>query len=334
MTPRALFGLLFHADKALDLVGSALELGVLARLDAGPVGLEALCASTGARPGRMYKFMDGLESLGLVVRDQPSDAIESSTYRACEPLEAAARTVLGPGSIERDRDAYPWRDLLGRLPEVLRGDRSSRFDWPPRSPEGVATFEASMAAGCPPLIEAWRAHTAAVFAGGRSRWLDVGGGDGTLAASLLAQLPEVCADVYNLPEVEPMVRARARAARVDGRLGFVGGDFLAAPLPGGYDVISFVRVLHDWHAEIARQLVSKAREALRPGGAIVVCEEFRTPDRLAVQFFWTYFLIGADACASRLREVDWYLEVLRAAGFEPAQLLPGAFELVLARKPS
>jgi hypothetical protein len=37
----------------------------------------------------------------------------------------------------------------------------------------------------------------------------------------------------------------ARAAGLAGRLGFMGGDFLNGPLPGGYDTLSFVRGLHD-----------------------------------------------------------------------------------------
>jgi SAM-dependent methyltransferase len=333
VSPRALLSLLFHADKALDLVQTALDLGVLERLDEGPVSLDALCASTRAEPLRMYKFLDGLESLGLVERRQPADAIASALYVAREPLTPAARAVLGPESIERDRDKYPWREVYGRLPAVLRGEGSARFAWPPATPNEVASFEASMAAGCPPLAESFADHIAALFGDGRPvRWLDVGGGDGTLAASVLARAPHVSADVYNLPATESLVRRRAADAHLEGRLGFVGGDFLREPLPRGYDVLSFVRVLHDWPAETARALVVKAADALDTGGRVVVCEEFRAPDRLAVQFFWTYFLVGVDACVSRLRELQWYKDVLCASGFDEPRVLPGPFELVLARR--
>jgi SAM-dependent methyltransferase len=337
MSPRALLSLLFHAEKALDVVQAALELGVLDRLDAGPVGLDDLCAATGARPLRLYKLLDGLESLGLVERRQPGDALASATYVSRAPLARAARETLGPESIERDRDRYPWREIHGRLPEVLRGERSTPFAWPPQTPEEVASFEASMAAGCAPLAESFRANASALFGDGPAgsrplRWLDVGGGDGTLAAAVLAHAPHVSADVYNLPLAEPLVRRRASEAGVAGRLGFVGGDFLKEPLPRGYDVISFVRVLHDWPAEVARTLLQSAAKALAPGGMVVVSEEFRTADRLGVQFFWTYFLVGVDACVSRLREIDWYLSALQDSGFEQAQVLGGAFEIVAARK--
>ena len=157
-------------------------------------------------------------------------------------------------------------------------------------------------------------------------------GDGSLAAGVLPGSAHVAADVLNLPAVAPLVARRASAARLEDRLGFVGGDFLREPLPGGYDVISFVRVLHDWPAETARMLVAKAHAALAAGGSVVVCEEFRTSERLAVQFFWTYFLIGADACVSRLREVEWYLRALGDVGFQDARVLQGSCEVIVARK--
>jgi demethylspheroidene O-methyltransferase len=333
MKARGLMSLLFHAEKALDLVQTALDLGVLERLDAGPATLDELCAASGARPLRMYKFMDGLESLGLVERRQPSDALASSSYVTREPLAPAARSVLAADSIERDRDRYPWRDVRGHLPVVLRGDRSADFAWPPETPDAVASFETSMSAGCPPLVETFAQHSMTIFhADAPLRWLDVGGGDGTLVAGLLPQMPNVSADVFNLPATEPLVKRRMSGADLLGRIGFVGGDFLRDPLPSGYDVISFVRVLHDWPAEVARTLVTKAYAALPIGGHLVICEEFRTRERLAVQFFWTYFLIGVDACVSRLREVEWYTRVLADVGFEEIRVLPGAFEIVLARK--
>jgi len=205
----------------------------------------------------------------------------------------------------------------------------AQFAWPPRTADEVRGFERSMAAGAPPIIEALRAARAQIFGTGARRWLDVGGGDGTVAAALLGALPGVTGDVYNLPAVEGLVRARAAS---ESRLGFVAGDFLAEPLPHGYDVLSFIRVLHDWPADVARGLLGKAADALAPGARLVICEEFRTPERLAIQLFWTYFLVGVDGCVSRLREVAWYEAALGALGFVDVQVIPGAFDVVIATR--
>jgi SAM-dependent methyltransferase/DNA-binding HxlR family transcriptional regulator len=339
MNARSLLALLWNADKALDLLRTAKDLGLLERLDAGPVRLDDLAAAVGARPLRLYKFLDGLESLGLVERrqasdDLPSDDLLAAEYVSVEPLAPAVEAVLGEQSIERDRDRYPWREIHGRLGEVLAGDLDARFAWPPATEEEVRGFERSMAAGTGPIVEAMAAARSEVFDGhgGNRRWLDVGGGDGTVAETLLRADPRLTCDIFNLPPVAGLVEERARASGLADRLGFVVGDFLAGPLPEGYDVLSFVRVLHDWPADVARMLLEKARGALPPGGRIAICEEFRTQDRLAVQFFWTWFLIGADACTSRLREVSWYTEALAALGFADIQVIPGAFDVVVATR--
>jgi len=331
MNARSLLALLFHAEKALDLVQTARDLGLLAPLDAGPVTLRDLAVATNARPLRLYKFLDGLESLGLVERRQASDDLLDAEYVSTEPLAPAVEGVLGAGSIERDRDRYPWREIHGRLGEVLAGGLDARFPWPPETEEDVRGFERSMTAGCGPIIEALVAARGEVF-DGRTRWLDVGGGDGTVAETLLRAEPRLTCDVFNLPSVAPLVEERARAAGLANRLGFAGGDFLDGPLPGGYDVLSFVRVLHDWPADVARMLLEKAWRALPPGGRLAICEEFRTRDRLAVQFFWTYFLTGVDACTSRLREVEWYTEALAALGFVDIRVIPGPFDVIIATR--
>ncbi|MFL6260834.1 MAG: methyltransferase [Thermoanaerobaculia bacterium] len=331
MNARSLLALLFNADKALDLLQTAKDLGLLARLDAGPVRLGELAVAVGARPLRLYKFLDGLESLGLIERRQPSDDLLSTEYVSVEPLVSAVEAVLGEGSIERDRDKYPWREIHGRLREVLTGDLDARFPWPPETEEDVRAFERSMAAGCGPILESLLAARAEVF-DCRTRWLDVGGGDGTVAEALLRSDPRLTCDVFNLPQAAGLVEDRARAAGLADRLGSISGDFLNEPLPEGYDVLSFVRVLHDWPADVARTLLEKAKAALPPGGRLVICEEFRTRDRLAVQFFWTYFLIGVDGCTSRLREVGWYTEVLGGLGFGDIRVIPGAFDVVMATR--
>ncbi|WP_394841613.1 methyltransferase domain-containing protein [Pendulispora brunnea] len=334
---RALLSLLFNASKGLDVVKTALDLGILARLDRGSVTLGELARATGSVPLRLYKLLDALETLGFVAREDPrddkADDIESTRYTAREPLEAAARAVLGETSIERDRDAYPWRVLENKLAATLRGEHHiprDAFDWPPSTPSQHAQFEASMAAGVPPIAEAFHAAHDDMFVTGSERWLDVGGGDGALAASVLARDARLVADVLNLPITEPLVRARAEGSGVGARLGFVAGDFLNEEFPRGYDVISFVRVLHDWPAATARMLLDKAARALAPGGRLVICEEFRTADRLAIQFFWTYFLIGVDSCVSRLREIDFYVRELEARGFRDIRTRSGPFDVLVA----
>ncbi|MFJ8582225.1 methyltransferase [Micromonospora sp. NPDC093277] len=335
LSPRALMSLLANGPKAMDVLETALAMGLLDALEPGPARLDALAARFEVRPLRLYKFLDCLESLGFLTRSESGDDIGTVSYRALPGLRDAVVAVVGPDAQERDRDRYPWRHLHGRLAESLRGEVSMSdddFAWPPQSDEQTADFERSMAVGLGPVIETTRRHADRLWSD-RRRLLDVGGGDGTLAAHLLDSAPGLRADVYNLPAVEPLVRATQVDRGHPDRLGFVGGDFLAEPLPAGYDAMSFVRVLHDWPNAVARRLVEKAYAALQPGGLLLIGEEFRTPDRLAMQFFWSYFLIGVDSCVSRLREVEFYTGLLKEVGFDRVAVLSGAWELIVAYKP-
>lgn len=334
---RSLMSLLFNGDKAIDVVRTSLEIGLLDAIDPGPVSLGELSARFDLVPMRLYKLLDCLECVGFVQRRQSTDTLLDTEYRAVSGAKQAAVDVVGPASLECDRDTYPWRTLHGRLTDVLRGSLSvpdEAFGWPLRDEAQIASFEKSMAAGLGPIVETFRSHADQWLThSGDLRLLDVGGGDGTLAAHLLRDRPGLLVDVYNLPGVELLVDRTRTDWSCGQRLGFVAGDFLTEPLPSGYDVMSFVRVLHDWSAETARALLEKAYAALESGGRVVVCEEFRTAERLARQFFWSYFLIGVDSCSSLLREEAHYVLVLTETGFRDVEVLPGPFELIVATKP-
>lgn len=330
--------LLANGVKATEVVETALSIGLLEALESGPVSLESLSSRFELLPGRLYKLLDCLESLGFVHRYEAAEAILTTQYRAVPGVRDAALASVGPAGIEHDRDKYPWRQLHGRLAEVLRGQHSmpvEDFVWPPADDAQVAAFEESMAAGLGPIIETFRVHSDRLWESSRpARLLDVGGGDGTLATHLVDHVPQLTVDVYNLPAAGPLVEATRKRSDHPERLGFVAGDFLTEPLPAGYDSMSFVRVLHDWPAGLARHLLSAAHLALPAGGQVLICEEFRTSDRLAIQFFWSYFLIGVDSCVSRLREIDYYTRLLQEMGFVRVDVLPGPFELIIATKPA
>ncbi|GAB1823704.1 methyltransferase [Herbidospora sp. RD11066] len=317
MNPRSLLHLLANGQKAIDVVRTSLDMGVFDAL-AEPSTVSDVGAWLGVVPDRLYKLLDCLETLGLVRCLAACDNYTRSVYVSVPGAQETARDVLAR---EADRDTYP--PLPGGLPAVLRGETSipgELFAWPPTA-EQLPGFEKSMAAGLGPFVETFLAHVH-LFEG---RLLDVGGGDGTLAAALVERSPELRADVYNLPEAAEVVQTGER-------LGFVPGDFLAEALPGGYDVMSFVRVLHDWPVPTARLLLEKAHDALPPGGRIVISEEFRTPERLAAQFFWSHFLMGVDACVSRLHPIGHYERLLEETGFTCTSVLDGPVELITAIK--
>ncbi|WP_242889416.1 class I SAM-dependent methyltransferase [Actinomadura litoris] len=94
--------------------------------------------------------------------------------------------------------------------------------------------------------------------------LDVGCGDGLLVRKLAGKAKRVTG-----VDSSPRMVARARRlAAGEPDLAFVEGDFLTADLPDeGYDFICSVSAIHHMDFEAA---LTRMRELLRPGGALVV----------------------------------------------------------------
>lgn len=62
------------------------------------------------------------------------------------------------------------------------------------------------------------------------------------------------------------------------RLVFQPGDFFADPFPS-VDVLVLGHILHDWGLEKKKHLLTKAYEALTPGGAVIVYDAIIDDDR-------------------------------------------------------
>lgn len=96
--------------------------------------------------------------------------------------------------------------------------------------------------------------------------LDVGSGEGVLAARLAARFDEIVA-----VDVDPGMIAAARS-RVPGNVRVVEGDALAVEPPdGGFDAITCVASLHHLGHQVGSETALKElRAKLAPGGRLVV----------------------------------------------------------------
>lgn len=107
---------------------------------------------------------------------------------------------------------------------------------------------------------------------------DVGTAQGDLAVQIALANSHLTGTGFDLPEVGPVFEGYVKQNGLDGRLRFKGGDFFKDPLPK-VDVITMGHILHDWNLEEKKRLVSKAYEAIAPGGALVVYDAIIDDDR-------------------------------------------------------
>lgn len=145
--------------------------------------------------------------------------------------------------------------------------------------------------------------------------LDVGGGDGTFAAAIAGRHPALRVKTFDLPAVARLARQRFAQAGLADRAEAIGGDFLVDPLPGGIDAAIFVRVLHDHDDERVRRMLRAARQALPPGGTLLVAEPFAAApgaERVGAAYFAFYLLAMGRGRARTPQELT---AMLREAGF-------------------
>jgi demethylspheroidene O-methyltransferase len=119
------------------------------------------------------------------------------------------------------------------------------------------------------------------------RLLDIGGGTGAFAQAIGARYHDLGLHVFDLPAVTSMPAAPGGLA-----LTRHAGDFRRDPLPVGMDIITLVRVLHDHDDDVVRDLLRKVRDALTPGGTLLIAEPFSgrsATAKVADSYFGFYF---------------------------------------------
>ena len=90
--------------------------------------------------------------------------------------------------------------------------------------------------------------------------LDVAGGSGIYACSVVARHPHLCAAVFEKPPVDRIARGGHRRRRgCAEKVEVVAGDMFKDEWPGGTTRILISNVLHDWEEPTMRRLRSRSR---------------------------------------------------------------------------
>jgi demethylspheroidene O-methyltransferase len=188
----------------------------------------------------------------------------------------------------------------------------------------VRAYSALMAASQPLLAD----QTIDAYAFSRHRrLLDVGGGDGTFLAAVGSRVPGLGLGLFDLPAVGERARTRLAAMGLAARTTVHSGDFLRAPLPTGYDLISLVRVLHDHDDAPAMTLLRAIYAALPVGGRLLLVEpmaQVRGAEPAGDAYFGLYLLAMGSGRSRSPAEIK---TMLMAAGFSRPKCLPVSLPL-------
>lgn len=286
----------------------------------GPQTLERLAARLALPRDGMERLLQAAVSLRLL------EARSQARYG----LGSLGAPLAGNAGLTAmvEHHAALYCDLADPL-ALLRGTAGSGHlagYWPYAGTDTPAVLSAQHLAGYSALMAASQPLVAdqvlqAYALNGHRRLLDVGGGDGRFASLAAREAPQLQIQVFDLPGVATAATRRFEQAGLADRCSAVGGDFFSDPLPGGADLVTLLRVVHDHDDARVGLLLRAVRRALAPGGRLLLAEPLAdTPgaEPMGHAYFGFYLLAmgrGQPRSEARLREL------LAHAGFERVRRL-------------
>jgi SAM-dependent methyltransferase len=289
---------------------TAAELDLFTLLAERPMSLAQTAAAREADPRAMEILLDALAAMGLLRKEEGRWRTDTGlapylTAQGEKSLLPLARYSLGV-----------W-DRWSRLTERVAGSRPDSGDRDAWTRSFIGAMHVIAAPQADGLV-------AAVEPGGARRLLDVGAGPATYTLAFVRAVQGLRATVFDLPAVVEMAKERIAAAGLLDRFEFVAGDLRTDPLPGGHDLAFVSAIVHMLGPAENVALLCKVRDALVPGGRIVIRDHVMSPDRTAPRagaLFAVNMLLGTEAGGTfTLDEMtSWLVE----AGFERARLVRG-----------
>jgi predicted O-methyltransferase YrrM len=148
------------------------------------------------------------------------------------------------------------------------------------------------------------------------RVLDIGGGSGIYACSLVAQNSHLSGCVLEQAPVDivcqRLIAERGFSQRVDV---FTGNMFEV--MPTDCDVHLFSNVLHDWDEAEALTLMQRSADALPPGGMLVVHDAFIHEDKSGPLHVAEYSCLLMHSTQGKCYSTGEYADMMRACVLEP-----------------
>jgi hypothetical protein len=259
-----------------QMVFVAAKLGIADALAKGPKTPAAVAEQVGAHAPFVHRLLRTLASLG-VFAEGPKGRFRLT------PVGATLRSGV-PGSLREfaimNVSAHSWAGWGALLHGVRTGEvgfdhvfGQRFFDWLVAHPDDERQFAASMAS----ISGAENDAVARAYGYGRfGRLVDVGGAHGHLLATILRRHRKLRGVLYDQPQVVAGAAASGFLAGLDDRVEVAGGDFFAA-VPAGADAYLMKYILHDWDDERCVGLLALCRDAMAPGGRVLVVENIIEP---------------------------------------------------------
>jgi hypothetical protein len=253
-----------------QIAGAVATYSIADHLAKGPATAEQVAKIEGIDSIAAFRLLRACASLGLVSCD------DSLTFGATPLLGTLQKNV--PGSLHSLAIAWsapghwlPW----GRFLDAVRTGKTQTvpalggklWDYYGQNTEECAAFTGAMhgftsgvAQEVARIVDTSLTELA----------VDIGGASGTLVHTLMMANPQLHGIILDLPDVVPSATAAAAALGLTERSKALAGDFFTY-VPKA-DIYLLKHILHDWSDEEVVRILQRCREAMRPGGRVIVVE--------------------------------------------------------------
>ena len=150
---------------------------------------------------------------------------------------------------------------------------------------------------------------------GKKRLLDVGGGSGIYASTLLAAQPQMTGAVLEQSPVDAIAREEIAQHGLANRLEVLTADMFEGDWPA-CDVLLLSNLLHDWDVPEVRSICTKAAAALESGGLLIIHEAFIHDDKTGPLPVAEYSALLMNICQGKCYTPAEYGAVLAELNFE------------------
>jgi len=301
---------------------TALELDLFTAVGDGAGAVE-VAARLHTDPRATEMLLNALASLRLLVKQE---GVFHNSPAAARYFTAGSRDNARPALLHT---AHLWQRWSTLTDCVRAGTAVAHDETGGRGQDWTEAFIAAMhrnASERAPLV------VRAVGADNVRRMLDVGGGSGAYSIAFAQANSELRAEILDQATVEPIARRHIQAAGVADRVKVRAGDLRSGGLGEGYDLVFVSAICHMLSPEENLDLLRRCREALAPGGRVVIQDFILQADRTAPRFaalFALNMLVGTHG-GSSYSEPE-YAAWLGEAGFREIHhtRLPGITGLMI-----
>lgn len=285
---------------------AAARLGVFEALATDDLEIGLLAGCTGTDEAGMRTLADFLVALGYLQRQGMRYGNTDYTRRWLTSHGAVNYT---PGALW-SHEAW---SMMGQLDMVVKegGPATNLWDRMTHAPHLGALFSRYMQAFAQDLGPDLLDHLPVDAA--HRRLLDLGGSHGQHAMRFCQRYQQLEAVIVDLPSALTDTPAAIAAAGLSGRIQTRAGSVLDLDWGDGYDLVFYLSVGHNQHAEDNRRVIAQIARSLRPGGLLLVHDYLaQTPPN---PFQAAFRLTLMSETGTRTYSEGEYRDWIEAAGF-------------------